>query len=196
MALLKPKLDENTYIRARRYIVKQLRKRRQIAKIDDDLDSLADVGIAKVLPKYQYGKGASLLTWLCFAGYKQTVNEYVMQNRLQPTLKKYNPLDRAYQESELGLEFELSADDKNLRAIVDLESFEHLIKSLNPTTQQIFRMVYVDGLRQYEIADKLGMTVDAIEARLFWGKKFLRDKLSNKVQRGQNQHGITKTKTN
>lgn len=55
---------------------------------------------------------------------------------------------------------------KKIEILKEIEHIEELISNEDPETQTILRMVYIDGLTQEEIAEKMSYSRDTIKRRI------------------------------
>ncbi|MEW6581280.1 MAG: sigma-70 family RNA polymerase sigma factor [Actinomycetota bacterium] len=66
-------------------------------------------------------------------------------------------------------------DDESLVAVLDRDEVERLVVTLPATDREILEMVYLDGLTIAQAAERLGITRNAADQRLFRARARLRE---------------------
>lgn len=102
--------------------------------------------------------------------------------RRQKSLSRGSPIAFAdYAEEEPELEDEGPRGTAPLQRVENSEMYNRildLVAELPETYREVFVLKHIEDVSYTEIADILGISVSAVEARLFRARKMLRDKLA------------------
>ncbi len=106
--------------------------------------------------------------------------------RRQKSLSRGSPISFSdYAEEAPEMEDESTRGTAPLQSVEDSEMYEkilELVAELPENYREVFVLKHVEDVTYTEIADILGISVSAVEARLFRARKMLRDKLAKLEQ--------------
>lgn len=81
---------------------------------------------------------------------------------------------------EIGLNRPTAEDSPHLTEVEDFEIIYKTINQLPPERKKIFEMVYIDGMKYQEVADRLGISFHTVKSQISKALVFLREKLSSR----------------